>query len=71
MSTEATTTETRAAKIETYATRAADLTRKVFTRGYSAADGLKSFLAAPKASAIAAYGKARDLLAKARAAISR
>ena len=57
MSTEASTTETRAAKIEAYAGKAADMTRKFFTQSYSAADGLKAFFATPKASTVAAFGK--------------
>jgi hypothetical protein len=70
---EATTTDTRAATIELYAGKAADLTRKAFTAGFAAADGLKAFFATPKASTVAVLGKAKvaskDLLAKAKAKV--
>jgi hypothetical protein len=51
--------ESRTAKIEGYAGKAASLTRSVLTKGFATADGVKAFFATPKASAQAAAAKAK------------
>jgi hypothetical protein len=50
----------RAAKIEGYAGKAADITRQIFTRGFATSDSVKAFFTAPKASFTDAYSKAKS-----------
>jgi hypothetical protein len=53
------TVDTRAAMIEGYAGKAAEITRQIITRGFTTADGVKAFFAKPKASVTDAYAKAK------------
>jgi hypothetical protein len=53
------TVESRTAKIEGYAGKAASLTRTVFTKGFATADTVKSFFVSPKVKATAAVEKAK------------
>ena len=53
------TVESRTAKIEGYAGKAASLTRTVFTKGFATADTVKSFFSSPKVKATAAVEKAK------------
>ena len=53
------TVESRTAKIEGYAGKAASLTRTVFTKGFATADTVKSFFSSPKVKATEAVTKAK------------
>jgi hypothetical protein len=53
------TVESRTAKIEGYAGKAASLTRTVFTKGFATADSVKAFFTSPKVKATAAVEKAK------------
>ena len=53
------TVESRTAKIEGYAGKAANITRTVFTRGFATVDSVKAFFSSPKVQATAAAAKAK------------